>query len=69
CDSTAYHPEKITRLPLDHWTKSELETWLAGYWDGTPTDPQLEELAEKVYLASKGGMPSLVYNLLKDRLT
>jgi hypothetical protein len=69
CDSTVYHPEKITRLPLDHWTKSELLNWLCDHWGDNRTDAQLEELAEKVYQASNGGMPLLIYSLLKKRLT
>jgi|RhiMetdeSRZDD1v2_1073273.scaffolds.fasta_scaffold162814_2 effector-associated domain 2 (EAD2)-containing protein/iSTAND domain-containing protein len=69
CDSTAYHPEKITRLPLDHWTKSELLTWLGAQWGENRTDNQLKDLAEKVYQASDGGKPWLIYNQLKKRLT
>jgi hypothetical protein len=69
CDSTAYHPEKITRLPLDHWTKSELLTWLGAEWGKNRTDNQLKDLAEKVYQASDGGKPWLIYNQLKKRLT
>jgi hypothetical protein len=69
CDSTAYHPEKITSLPLDHWTKSELLNWLGDHWGENRTDAQLEDLAERVYLASNGGMPLLIYSLLKKRLT
>lgn len=69
CDSTAYHSDKITRLPLDHWTKSELLTWLCIHWGENRTDAQLEELAEKIYQASNGGMPSLIYNVLRKRLT
>jgi hypothetical protein len=68
CDSTAYHPEKITRLPLDLWAKPELLSWLGDHWGDNRTDAQLEELAEKVYQASNGGMPLLIYNLLKNRL-
>jgi hypothetical protein len=69
CDSTAYYPEKITRLPLDHWTKSELLTWLGAQWGENRTDNQLKDLAEKVYQASDGGKPWLIYNQLKKRLT
>jgi hypothetical protein len=69
CDSTAYHPEKITSLPLDPWTKPELLSWLGDHWGNNRNDAQLEELAEKIYRASNGGMPLLIYSLLKKRLS
>jgi hypothetical protein len=69
CDSTAYHPEKITSLPLDPWTKPELLGWLGDHWGYNRTDAQLEELAEKIHRASNGGMPLLIYSLLKKRLS
>jgi hypothetical protein len=68
CDSSVYHPEKITRLPLDPWTKSDLLNWLVDHWSENRTDAELAELAEKVYRASHEGVPWLIYKQLKKRL-
>ena len=63
---TVFDGTRIVELPLQKWTRQEIETWLLRFsgLTSSPSDKTVEEvrsLAAQIYTASRGGTPEAVY--------
>jgi hypothetical protein len=66
CTRDTFRAEKIIELPLQAWTREEVQDWLESF-SGLEAH-QIDRLAEKIYNSSNGGLPVLVYEALSKHL-
>lgn len=70
CDPNDFDCEKIVRLQLRTWKKPELVDWLMDHWAELLklSQVQVNLLADKIYAASGGGTPLMIYRQARKRL-
>jgi hypothetical protein len=66
CTRANFNAERILELPLQHWSKEEIEEWLESYLQ--LSSEEIKRLSRKVYNSSNSGLPSLVHEALAKHL-
>ena len=66
CTEEDFDSTKICELPLQNWTKEDIQYWLYSFTG--LADSQVDLIAKQVYRASRNGIPDLVCDALMEQL-
>jgi inactive STAND len=66
CSREDFEVEKLLELPLQNWSRQEIDDWLEAYLQ--LSSDEIKKLSRKIYSASNSGLPSLVHDALAQNL-
>ena len=68
CTLDDFDSKKILKIPLKDWEQEDIQKWLARYGGLSASRTQISQMAEKIYLKSRRGIPRMVCEVLQEDL-
>ncbi|MFM6438830.1 MAG: hypothetical protein ACKPGW_28290, partial [Microcystis panniformis] len=67
CPNQCFNMDQIFAITLKEWTEKDIQIWLTKH-SGLPKN-KIAPMAKSVYKSSRGGIPKLICDALRNKLS